>query len=225
MLLGLLVILCLGIASPVADAEDRATTHKKAMAAARRLIREGRYEDAMDAAGPWSSLLRQDLRTMMEEAAGQEKADELLALHEAYLRYYPFGYLNWHNDWREWGEVACRYAELKQKQQRDPADPRVQQDIAAVGAYRELMECYGKYDHENLARLADEIVEKYPLSHFAPAAVLSAEKRAGERLGGKTGLALYGPGGQGCHHGQRSGNPAPGIGHVPGAPRDDGYPL
>lgn len=118
-----------------------------------------------------SSLLR---RAQAARTAGNSA--DALSLYEAYLQYFPFGFHRWEEYIQtEWSNVATQYLELLAKTEKPKAE-WFKQSLESLGMYRKLRECYERKEAAQYAPLADEIVEKYPLSLFTPAAVMTAAR-------------------------------------------------
>ena len=188
----LLLILSVWVGSGfrTARADERLNRLREAQAAGRQLIREGRYKEAIWTAGPWANVLRGELLAQIEHAKREGDRAKVISLYQAFFRYYPFGYLYWHHDSNEWDAAATEYVRLRQSRQ-DPADKDLDRDAAALEVYRKLAEHHKKRSHGKCAELADQIVEEYPRSMFAPAAALSVGHMTEQGYGGAAGIAVY----------------------------------
>jgi len=165
--------LAAAVAEAAAAPANPLDTRHQALETGRRLVEEGRYDEALSAYGRWGSQMEEVLRMEIFESKRQGEVGKVLDRYEAYFHYYPFGYLSWHNDWRTWSVMACDYAKLLGKTVGVQKDEAAAQTIAAAPVYRRLMTSPHEYKEAELEPLVKEIVGKYPKSLFCPAAVLT----------------------------------------------------
>lgn len=166
-----------------AAAADRRQRYQKAIEEGKRLLAEARWDEALSAYGPWGDRMRAELQRQMAAARGRDP-EKLLRLHEAYFRYYPFGYADWHGQGREWGQTACEYAASLRDAAKAEGDETVAQTVGALETYRKLMAAHEGYKEAEVVPLVDEIVAKHPKSLFAPGAVLSLAHIKAQNQGG-----------------------------------------
>jgi len=146
-----------------------ASAPEKVREEGRTLIRAGLYDEAVSTYAPWGRDMELALRSEIYAAGNRRDKKEELRLCRVYLDYYPFGQLD--TGLEHWRKIASKYVDLLIELEKDGADERVSQNIAAATAYEKLWQYRLKYDRTRGAELADEIIERYPSSAFCPTAV------------------------------------------------------
>jgi tetratricopeptide (TPR) repeat protein len=170
-----------------ARAQGSRSDYEHMRAQSRILLSRGRYDEALSTYGPLGREMGGELLRMIADAKRGGKADAALRLYKAYFDYHPFGA---HDYRKEWNEAAYDYAALRQAVPEAAASPQAVQDIAVIGTYRQFQRYQEKAQVENALRLADEIVENYPLSLFCPAAAVQAGYACDQHRGRAAAIAL-----------------------------------
>ncbi|MBM4038739.1 MAG: hypothetical protein FJ290_09510 [Planctomycetes bacterium] len=184
------VLAAAGLAT--AGTPSRLERRQKALAEGERLLAEERWDDALAAMAPWGQGVADALlRRIADLKARRGDPQKLLALYEAYFRFYPFGVLYWHSDARRWNELAFEYAQSLKAATKGKDDEAAAQTLTAEPVYRTLTDAQQKNQEPQASLLAHRLVGECPKSLFAPAAVLTlANMKAQARGDGAQGVAV-----------------------------------
>lgn len=172
---GLVAIVCLACTG-VANAQSRREAHDNAVREGCRLLEAGRYDQALSAYGEWGTELGEEFLRRADQARRQGQPDQAMELYKAYLHYYPFGWFSWRGQRGAWSRAADGYMSLLDKTEPAPSDKQAAQDQAARTLWERLSSLANGEALSNAAvqeeifALADEIISKFPIGHFCPAA-------------------------------------------------------
>lgn len=175
------VILMLAACEPsISLGQGRGLNGDQAAGLASTLAQRGNYDDAVAVYGRWKEtwggwgrvrnkdVIGDQLLSQIVAAKQRGEKDEQLRLYQIYFRYFPFGWLDWQSDWHKWSQCALDYVELARER-----GVLSKTDDAASILYRKLMDA----NAEESELLVNEIVQKYPSSLFAAAAVARVPPR------------------------------------------------
>ena len=113
----LMAMACVFAVPETAQAQPKGRERGEALAEGRKLLKQGRYDEALVAYADWAHFeMGKGLLQLAQEAERDRKTEHALRLYEAYFHYYPFGgYLNWINSRGEWMQAAAGYLALLEK--------------------------------------------------------------------------------------------------------------
>jgi len=162
---------------------------EEAAAAGRKLLNEGRYDEALSAYGHWASHdMGADLLRLSEQARKEGKTKEARALYRTYFELFPFGYLYWNDQRPEWTNAYWGYVAVLEKLPQEERDEGDRQDLAAGESMKALWAIPARkalYEPETQTEIfarAREILRKFPQSHACAGALAVATDMARTRL-------------------------------------------
>jgi len=174
----LVVILAHAARSTCASAQSDASEHTEA--AGKVLVEQGRFDETVAAYGDRMGGMAWMLIEAARKAEHRGSWDEALGSYRAFFRYYPFGEPRWRQISDEWTEAARSYLQLLGKTDPEKDDPLAAEDRQAGPLWQQMTAlAQGTAVNEaqtqdRIFRLADEIVGRFPHSHFCTGAAMMA---------------------------------------------------
>lgn len=198
----ILIAGCLSTFTVVARAwgGDEASEHVKRLdrlrADARKLLQEGRYEEAIEILGP--SYVDTECLKMARDAQARGDMDECLRYYDAYLQFFPFGTSYSSIHLQGWATAAVEVTEIRATCAGDTPSAALRQDVAAAKVFRQLrdekakLSTFHSYGGRNAplpdgpdsisailgrcALLVENIVQDFPQSLYCVGAVLEGDE-------------------------------------------------
>jgi len=151
--------------------------YEVARAKGRRCLHEKRWEEALDALGPWGQgeEVRRALGDWARTVAKGGSISQAVGLYRTYFRLAPFGLYDPGRTLVDESEAACEYAELLGRSAASGTGlgDSEAQAVAAMATYLKLNDARIASDGATVKSCAWTILDRWPASVFCPLAVLT----------------------------------------------------